>query len=103
MVWDRGTWEAEGDAKEAYERGRISFTLHGEKLKGKWHLIRTSKGKRSAWVLFKGADDEARRKEKPIVETMPNSVISGRSLEEIAGPLAKPRRRGPSPGTKARR
>ncbi|HEY2366944.1 MAG TPA: DNA polymerase ligase N-terminal domain-containing protein, partial [Polyangiaceae bacterium] len=40
MLWDRGTWEPEGDPRDMYRRGRLTFTLHGEKLKGKWHLIR---------------------------------------------------------------
>jgi bifunctional non-homologous end joining protein LigD len=89
MVWDYGTWESDGDARARYARGRMAFTLHGKKLKGKWHLWRTrprdarEKG-RSAWVLFKGADDEARRGERPIVETMPSSALTGRSLDEIA-------------------
>src|SRR5512143_2902909 len=41
MVWDRGTWEPEGDPRKDYERGRLTFTLHGDKLRGKWHLVRT--------------------------------------------------------------
>src|SRR5688572_3617390 len=38
MVWDRGTWEPEGDddPSTAYKKGKLKFTLHGEKLKGSW-------------------------------------------------------------------
>src|SRR3954462_7174629 len=39
MLWDRGTWEPEGDPKRAYEKGHLSFQLHGEKLTGRWHLV----------------------------------------------------------------
>ncbi|HEX4516966.1 MAG TPA: non-homologous end-joining DNA ligase, partial [Polyangiaceae bacterium] len=87
MLWDRGTWEAEGDPRDAYRRGRLTFTLHGDKLKGKWHLVRTggpASGERK-WLLFKGADGEARKNGKSaIVDAAPMSVATGRSLDEIA-------------------
>ena len=40
MLWDRGTWEPEGDAAESYRRGKLVFELNGERLKGRWALIR---------------------------------------------------------------
>jgi bifunctional non-homologous end joining protein LigD len=85
MVWDRGTWEPLRDAQEDYRRGRLSFTLHGEKLKGAWHLVRAkgAEGEGAQWLLFKGADGEARRVGS-IVDDAPLSVVTGRSLEEIA-------------------
>jgi len=83
MLWDRGTWEPEGDPRAMYERGRLTFTLHGDKLKGKWHLVRT--GGERKWLLFKGADAEARKNGAgAIVNAAPMSVATGRSLEEIA-------------------
>lgn len=88
MVWDQGTWEPQGDAEEGFKTGRLKFILHGKKLKGKWTLVRM--GGRAAheakpnWLLIKehdeyerGADDE------PITESEPNSVVTGRDLEEI--------------------
>jgi bifunctional non-homologous end joining protein LigD len=98
MVWDTGTWEPEGDARDGYARGRLTFTLHGDKLKGRWHLIRMARsvGLRSKWFLFKGADAEARRGEPAVVDTMAASAVSGRSLREIAAG-ARPRRRARSP------
>src|SRR6186713_881721 len=59
MVWDRGSWEPEGDARAAYRKGHLAFTLKGEKLRGRWHLVRT-KGDREAqksWLLFKAQDE----------------------------------------------
>ena len=81
VVWDRGTWQPEGDASEAMKRGRLTFTLAGEKLSGRWHLIRTKGG--DNWLLFKGRDDAADDK-LDIVETRPESVVSGRTIEQIA-------------------
>ena len=63
IVWDQGRWIPEGDPREDYARGRLTFTLEGERLKGKWHLVRT-RGKpgqkNEQWLLLK-SDDEAAR------------------------------------------
>jgi bifunctional non-homologous end joining protein LigD len=90
MLWDRGTWEPIGDAAEGFRKGRLKFLLHGEKLHGGWMLIRTKAEsefhpEKQRWLLFKEHDDEARSaKAKSIVEELPASVATGRSLEEIA-------------------
>ncbi len=86
IVWDRGKWRPEGNAHESYRRGRLRFRLDGEKLHGTWNLIRTG-GKQAAggkenWLLIKSRDDYA--SDVDIVEQQPNSVQSGRSLEEVA-------------------
>jgi bifunctional non-homologous end joining protein LigD len=84
VVWDRGTWQAEGDPAEAIKRGRLTFTLTGEKLSGRWHLIKTKGGdKTENWLLFKSRDEAADEK-LDIVATRPESVVSGRTVEEIA-------------------
>ncbi len=84
VVWDRGTWEPEGDAQAAMAKGRLTFTLHGDKLRGRWHLVRTkAQGKQEAWLLFKGRDAAA-DDELDIVADQPASVISGRTIDEVA-------------------
>ncbi|HET9626182.1 MAG TPA: non-homologous end-joining DNA ligase [Kofleriaceae bacterium] len=84
VVWDRGTWEPEGDAHQAMAKGRLTFTLHGEKLHGRWHLVKTKgDGKAESWLLFKGRDEAANDK-LDIVAEQPASVISGRTLDEVA-------------------
>src|SRR5271168_3340644 len=40
IIWDRGTWEPEGDPHKALAKGHLDFRLDGEKLKGRWHLVR---------------------------------------------------------------
>jgi bifunctional non-homologous end joining protein LigD len=87
MLWDRGHWEPEGDAEQAYRAGKLKFRLHGEKLKGEWVLVRRSgrSPRGNEWFLFKATDDEAlAEKEGDILETAPNSVKTGRTLEQIA-------------------
>jgi len=89
MVWDRGEWTPQGDAAANYRRGKLSFTLAGEKLQGDWTLVRMhgrdSRGGKENWLLMKSADAAARKLGRADVLTkLPNSVKSGRSLDEIA-------------------
>ncbi|MEX0611611.1 MAG: non-homologous end-joining DNA ligase, partial [Pirellulales bacterium] len=88
MVWDRGTWEPEGDPEKGLKQGKLTFRLNGEKLRGRWSLVRMA-GKAGNdgknWLLIKLRDDEARPDAKTeIVTRKQRSVISGRKIEEIA-------------------
>lgn len=83
-VWDQGSWQPEGDPHEALKRGRLTFTLDGRKLHGRWHLVRTKpQGTQESWLLFKGRD-EAANDNVDILKTEPASVLTGRTLDEIA-------------------
>ena len=56
-IFDHGTWEPDGDEAEAIRKGRLDFELHGERLKGRWSLIRTNaRGNRAQWMLLKRTD-----------------------------------------------
>ncbi|GGF78417.1 ATP-dependent DNA ligase [Azorhizobium oxalatiphilum] len=107
MLWDRGTWAPIGDAKKGLAKGHLEFELKGEKLTGRWHLVRLRarpREKRDNWLLIKGEDDAARTEADPdILEDEPNSVKTGRTIPEIAqeapgwssktGPIPKAKRR----------
>ena len=83
MVWDRGTYVPDTKTKDvlkAIANGELKFTLQGKKLKGSWVLVRT--GRDRQWLLIKHRDEFASDEE--IEEEEPTSVISGRSLAEIA-------------------
>ncbi len=86
MVWDRGTWTPETPGVDAaLAKGDLKFTLHGEKLKGSWVLVRTKgwgSSKKPAWLLIKHRDDFA--SDEDVAETRPRSVVSNRLLTEIA-------------------
>src|SRR5438128_1928008 len=89
MVWDRGTWEPVGNPHEGYRSGKLKFKLHGQKLRGGWMLVRTSQKtqyvEQRHWLLFKERDEEARPSaEGDILDEMPLSVVSGRSMDDIA-------------------
>lgn len=85
IVWDRGTWEPIGDLKKAYKKGHLEFALHGEKLEGRWHLVRMA-GKpeesRENWLLIKAEDEFARTEtDADILEERPASVKTGLDLK----------------------
>ena len=87
-VWDHGSWQPDGDPRAGYRAGKLKFRLDGEKLRGGWTLVRLARrGNERAthWLLIKERDDEARpTDEYDVVEAEPNSVASGRSLDQIA-------------------
>jgi bifunctional non-homologous end joining protein LigD len=95
MIWDRGTWSPEGDPHKAFAKGHLVFDLDGEKLHGRWHLVRmrARRGDRhDNWLLIKGKDEDARGpRDRDILDEQSRSVESGRSIEEIAEGKGKKR------------
>jgi bifunctional non-homologous end joining protein LigD len=89
IVWDRGTWKPIGDARNGLAKGHLEFELDGEKLAGRWHLVRMAKkprDKRDNWLLIKSEDDHTRTGDDPdILAERPESVKTGRLIEEVAG------------------
>ncbi|WP_284619560.1 DNA ligase D [Aquabacterium humicola] len=98
IVWDRGTWEPVGDAHQGLADGKLVFALHGQKLAGRWELVRIAKKdeerdvhgdkpasggtaakreKQVPWILFKKRDAYARpRAEYDVVSALPDSVVA---------------------------
>lgn len=96
IVWDRGTWIPYGDALAGLSNGKLEFELKGEKLAGHWRLIQI-RGREAGrnWLLMKRKDKSAiTAGEAEPVDTKPASVLTGRTLEQIASgvPAAKQRR-----------
>jgi DNA ligase D-like protein (predicted 3'-phosphoesterase) len=90
LVWDRGPYrnlraEKEDESpsmSKSLEEGKAEVWLEGEKLTGGYALIRTG-GDDERWLLIKMDDEEADARRNP-TSTEPLSVLSGRTLEEIA-------------------
>ena len=82
MVWDQGTYvpEDSDDVAASLEHGELKFVLYGQKLRGSWVLVRT---RNKNWLLIKHRDAYASTQD--ITRLEPGSVLSGRSLSEIAG------------------
>jgi DNA ligase D-like protein (predicted 3'-phosphoesterase) len=84
IVWDRGTYAnaTSYEMTEGLERGHLSFQLYGEKLSGGYALTRIREGKDETWLLIKRRDEDADARRKP-VRSQPESVLSGRTLDEL--------------------
>ncbi len=107
IVWDAGAWRPEADPHKGYRKGHIDFELAGEKLRGRWHLVRMAprpREKRSNWLLIKGDDAHARSEGDPdILEERPESIRSGRRVEELDGKAAPQKGKVPVKGAKKAR
>jgi len=89
IVWDAGTYRnlTEKDGREvpvedAAVRGHVKVWLEGKKLTGGYALTRIGGGKKGRWILVK-MDDEAADARRNPVKSQPESVISGRTVEEL--------------------
>ncbi len=87
MLWDRGSWApVEGKSWKDIDKGHLHFTLDGERMKGEWLLIRLKKKpgeKRENWLLRK-LNDKFAEEGDPLVQRALTSVLTGRSMAEIA-------------------
>jgi len=91
MLWDRGTWEPEGDPAKAHKKGHITFAFKGERLKGGFSLIRMAdrdQGKarkvRHNWLLIKKNDRWAKPGHGDAAIEKATSVKTGRTMRQIA-------------------
>jgi DNA ligase D-like protein (predicted 3'-phosphoesterase) len=92
IVWDAGTYRnlTEDNGREipvdqAVDAGHVKVWLEGRKLRGGYSLRRTPIGRdqREKWLLIKLRDEEADARRNP-VSTQPESVKTGRTIEEVA-------------------
>jgi DNA ligase D-like protein (predicted 3'-phosphoesterase) len=90
IVWDTGTYRnlTERDGKEvpleqALADGHASVWLEGHKLRGGYTLQRVAGGAKPRWLLIKRRDEHADARRNP-VSTQPESVLSARTVEQVA-------------------
>jgi len=96
LVWDTGTYRNLNARKGPHSRsmedsldsGLIEVSLEGEKLQGGYALKRTRGGSKPRWLLIKMKDEHADARRRP-TSTEPESVISGKTLDEIVAKESK--------------
>jgi len=101
MLWDRGTWTpAPGkDPRKTLKEGHLHFTLHGERMKGEWLLVRLKRRpgeKRDNWLLRKLDDAYAGGSDDLVAHAL-TSIETGRTMAEItrgAKPVSLAGKRG---------
>src|SRR5438128_1524266 len=84
IVWDTGSYRnlADEPVERTLEQGHAKVWLEGHKLHGGYALTRLGNGRRERWLLVKMDDEGADRRRNP-VSTQPESVLSGKKVEEI--------------------
>jgi bifunctional non-homologous end joining protein LigD len=101
IVWDVGTWTplspvavagkyvpgTEAEAAAMIAKGDLKFRLNGKRLKGDFALVkmrgRRPGSKGNEWLMIKKHDDHV--VEEYDIEAIDQSVLSGRTLEQVAG------------------
>jgi bifunctional non-homologous end joining protein LigD len=79
IVWDTGNYTSEQEISDQFIKGKITFTLFGQKLKGRFSLIKITRA--NQWLLIKG-DDEF-KSEEDLTITRPESVLTGRTDQDL--------------------
>jgi DNA ligase D-like protein (predicted 3'-phosphoesterase) len=96
IVWDAGPYrntsrDDDGeplDLARALARGRAEVWLEGRKIRGGYALVHAKPGgDEDAWLLVKEKDEGADARRHP-TSTEPESVLSGRTVEEVAAEAA---------------
>jgi len=84
LGWDTGWLEAVGGARSLaamWEAGALDFVLHGQRLRGRFALIRMKRRPRQ-WLLIKQRDEEA-RPVRQMEREWNRSVLTGRTIEDL--------------------
>jgi bifunctional non-homologous end joining protein LigD len=88
IVWDTGTWQPTEagnppDPGRALATGELHLDLYGQKLRGRFVLVRTSRGTsdKQQWLLLHKRDEYAVSGWN--AEDHPHSVLSGRTNDQV--------------------
>ncbi len=83
IIWDKGTFVALESFNQGLKKGSLKFELFGERLKGKWALVRLKDEKN--WLLIKDRDEHA----KSSSSSRPSSVVSGMTSKQLVEAKSK--------------
>ena len=86
MLWDEGLWLPENDPAEGLVKGKLGFTLQGQRMTGSWALVRMkNKGeRRENWLLIKHRDSATCDDPDALTDRFDTSVTTGRTMAQIA-------------------
>jgi len=80
IVWDTGSYTTEQELSNQLQSGKITVTLFGQKLKGKYLLVKR-KREGNQWLLIKANDQYASAEE--LTMTRPESVLTKRTNVDL--------------------
>lgn len=87
MLWDEGYWKPLSDVQKGLEQGNLKFELFGNRLKGRWALIRLKNQENKNWILLKEKDEFSSTEDK--ISTFTTSIRTGRTMSQIEKGLDK--------------
>lgn len=79
IVWDRGTLTLIDGDGHGLEHGKLLFDLNGYKVRGRFTLVKTTKGP-NEWLLIKKPDAWSTDGDADFDES---SILSGRTVEQV--------------------
>jgi bifunctional non-homologous end joining protein LigD len=79
IVWDTGSYTSQQEISDQFAKGKITFTLFGQKLRGRFSLVKTSR--KDQWLLIKGNDEF--ESEQDLTITRPESILTGRTNQDL--------------------
>ena len=83
LIWDSGEFQPEGEPEAALKKGKLTFSLEGNKLRGSFSLVQMKgRGTGKDWLMIKGKDSFAKEnwvvkeeltpaKKKKLIEKIP--------------------------------
>jgi len=97
VLWDRGEWLPLADPVAGLKQGRVEFELRGDKLQGRWILVRMGKADpdKENWLLIKENDASARQGKQASITTLRPESVAGKKVPLttpatlVAGPATK--------------
>src|ERR671914_1773024 len=83
IVWDTGTYTSEEEISDQFKKGKITFSLFGQKLRGKFKLTRihSREEEENQRLLMKSAD--GLESEEDLTINRPESVLTGRTNDVL--------------------
>ncbi len=83
MLWDEGEWEPRVDVEQGLKDGLLKFNLKGNRLRGKWALVRLKQKNddKKNWLMIKEKDKHAR--DDNGISNYSTSVRTNRTMKEI--------------------
>ena len=89
-IFDRGTWAADGDPLESIAAGKLDFALQGDRLRGRFTLVRTrGRGRQPQWLLIKRSDGHARDADADALLEEPAKPQTSKTVKPAAKKAAK--------------
>jgi bifunctional non-homologous end joining protein LigD len=83
IVWDTGSYNTDKELSDQLQNGKIIITLSGQKLKGRYLLIRRKiqEAEDNQWLLIKGNDQYT--SDEDLTISRPDSVLTRRNNEDL--------------------